>query len=106
MKRYIPWVLAVVSLAAAVYFFVLLVDAGISLDSARARTSQLQERGGVSLELLKRGWIGESRANVLSVAEGLEKKGVIVKNYPEIIEIDGIVFNISGDKVIHVSYMD
>lgn len=106
MKKYIPWALTALFLAAAVYFFALLIDAGISLDSARSRNDQLQERGKVSLELVKRGWIGESKASLLGMAESLEKNGVIVKSHSETVEVGEIVFSISGEKVVDARYMD
>lgn len=106
MKRYIPWMLAVVFLAAAIYFFALLIDVGISVDDAQARTAQLQERGEISLELIKRGWIGEPKATLLSMTEDLERRGVTVKNYPQEVEVGEIVFSISGDKIVDVRYMD
>ena len=92
--------------SAAVYFFVLLIDAGISLDGARARTDQLQERGKVSLVLVKHGWVGGSRANLLNMTKCLEKYGVIVMNHPEAVEVGEIVFSISDDEVVDVRYMD
>jgi hypothetical protein len=106
MKKAIPWVLAATLLIAAVYFFVLLVDAGISIDGARTRADRLQGRSELSLYFLKKRWVGESRAEVMGAAKELEQKDVIVKNYSDVIEVGDIIFDISNDKVSDIRYMD
>lgn len=106
MKKYIPWVLNAIFLSTALYLFVSLVDAGISLDGARARNDQLRERGRVSLELVRLGWVGRSRVDLLRSVDDIKIEGGVVKNGPDFVEVGEMVFSISDNKVSDVRYMD
>lgn len=106
MKKFIPWVFSLAFLIAALYFFILLINAGISMDGAQSRADRLQERSKTSLYMLKKKWVGEPRSAVLTASKKLEIEGEIVKDYPEVIEVGDIIFDVKDGKVSDVRYMD
>jgi len=104
MKKWIPWVLFCVTLLAAVYMFILLLNAGGSLGDARSQVDHLNTRSEFVLSILREDWVGKDEASVITLSSKLEQQGVIVGKENNLYEIGELIFVIHDGVVIDVHY--
>lgn len=64
MKKLIPWILFALSVTAALYLFVLLLNAGSALDDRTSSVARLRERGDLALAVIRRDWVGKDMASL------------------------------------------
>ena len=107
MIKALPWIFFGAALSAAFYLFVLLLDAGITLDNARSYSTRLRERSDLALSIIRRDWTGKDVALVVALSKEFEEQGVISKRTKEgSFEIGDFIFEIDGDVVTGVRYFD
>lgn len=107
MIRMLPWFLFGLSLLAALYLCVLLMNAGVALDDARSQVARLQERNELVLSIARKDWIGKEVVRVAVLANELERQGVIVKKTKDgSFEIGDLIFEIKDGVVTQVRYFD
>lgn len=107
MTRMLPWLLFGLSLLAALYLFVLLLNAGTTLDDARSEVTRLRERNELVLSITRKEWIGKEAASVADLASEFERQGVIAKKTKDgSFEIGDLIFEIKDDVVTQVRYFD
>lgn len=107
MIRALPWLLFGLSVLAALYLFVLLLNAGVALDDARSQVARLRERNELVLSIARKEWIGKEAASVADLANEFERQGVIAKKTKDgSFEIGDLIFEIKNGVVTQVRYFD
>ncbi|MCP5442307.1 MAG: hypothetical protein H6968_04680 [Chromatiaceae bacterium] len=106
MSKWFPWSLFGTAFLAAVYIFVLLLDAGASLSNARSETERIRDRSDLVLSILRRDWLGKKAASVTELSEALHQKGVITGNENGLLEIGDLIFETKDGFVTDIRYID
>ncbi|MBD9480098.1 hypothetical protein [Pseudoxanthomonas sp. PXM02] len=102
--KYVPWLICVVSLGAAALMGFALLNGGSALTDARSQVGYLEERSELALSFVREQWVGRTRADLLQAAEAARKRGVIVKDHPEVVEVGDISFHVANDRITGVTY--
>lgn len=102
----LPWILFVLSLLAAIYLFVLLLNAGVALDNARSQTSFLRERSNLALLIVRKEWIGENVEHLVELYKEFERQGVVVGIEKNNFKIGDIIFETKNNVVTELHYID
>ncbi len=106
MSKVLPWILFGLALVAAMYLFVLLLNAGSALDDARSEVARLRERSDLALSLVRKDWLGKNAASVADLSRQLAQRGVIVGTEGDSFEIGDFIFETKGGVVTGVRYID
>lgn len=106
MIKVIPWIFFGVALAAALYLFVLLLNAGVALDNARSQVTYLRERSDLALSIVRKNWIGKDATRVADLSKELERQGVIVGVEGNDFKVGDLIFETKGGVVTGVRYFD
>jgi hypothetical protein len=106
MTTKLPWILSGLALLAAIYSFVLLLNAGAALDDARSEVARMRERSDLALSVLRKDWIGKDIASVTNLSKDLERQGAIVKDRAGSFEIGQLVFHTKDGVVTEIRYID
>jgi len=104
MKKWIPWALFCVTLLAAVYMFILLLNSGGSLGDARSQVDHLNKRSELILSIIRDDWVGKDEASVITLSSKLEHQGIIVGKENNLYEIGELIFVINDGVVMDVHY--
>ncbi len=105
MKR-VPWILFSLLLMAALYLFVLLLNAGSTLGDARSQEGYLRVRSDLALTIIRKDWVGKEIASVTALSRELEQKGVIVGTEGSSLKIGDFIFETKGGLITGVRYVD
>ena len=106
MIKALPWIFFGLALVAALYLFVLLLNGGGALDDARSEVARLRKRSDLALAIVRKNWIGRDAASVNKLSKEFEQQGVIVGVENGVIEIGDFIFEVQGDLVTEVHYID
>ncbi len=106
MIKALPWIFFGLTSLAAIYLFVLLLDAGMALDNARSQTTYLRERCDLALTIVRKEWIGKDSKHVAELSKELERQGVIVGTERNVYKIGDFIFETSDGVVSGVRYID
>lgn len=106
MIKALPWIFFGLALLAAIYLFVLLLDAGVALDNSRSQTSYLRERSELALTIVRKEWIGKDVKHVAELSKELKQQGVIVGTERNDYKIGDFIFETSDGVVSGVRYID
>jgi hypothetical protein len=105
MTKTIPWFLFSITLAGALYLFVLLLNAGGAIDDSRWRATELRNRGELLLTIARRDWIGRDTSSAEALAIELEQEGVSVKRLPDgSFELGDIVIEVKDGVVSQMKF--
>ena len=106
MKKVLPWILFGLASVAALYSFMLLMDASLALEDSRSRNAQLRGRCQLALTILRKDWIGREVIGVSDLSNELKHNGVIVSAVDNSYTIGDIIFETRGGVVSGVRYFD
>ncbi|HPN80205.1 hypothetical protein [Dokdonella sp.] len=107
MIRAIPWTLFAASILAALFLFVLLLNAGVALDDSKLEVLRLRERSELVLRITRKDWIGKEATSVADLAHEIGRQGVITKRTKDgSFEIGDLIFEIKDGVVTQVRYFD
>lgn len=106
MIKAVPWVFFSLTLLAAIYLFVLLLDAGVALDNARSQTTYMRERSDLALTIVRKEWIGKGSKHLADLSKELEQQGVIVGSEGNDYKIGDFIFETNNGVVSGVHYID
>ena len=106
MSKWIPWFLFCSAFIAAVYVFVLLLNAGSAMDDARSETERIRVRSDLALSIIRNDWLGKKETSVIALSNEMKRKGVIVGIENGLLEIGDLIFAIENGIVIDVHYID
>jgi hypothetical protein len=102
----LPWILFGLALLGVIYAFVLLLNAGSALDSARSEAARQRERSGLALSIIRKEWVGKDAEGVVTLSREFEKQGVVVGTEDGSLEIGDLIFEIKQGSVTDVRYID
>ena len=102
--KYVPWLLCAVLLGLSSSLALVLLNGGSALTDARTQVDYLEERSELALSFVRDQWVGRTRAELLQYAEASRKRGVIVKDQPDAVEVGDMTFHVANDLITDVTY--
>jgi hypothetical protein len=102
--KYIPWLICVVLLGLSGSFALMLLNGGSALTDARTQVDYLEERSVLALSFVRDHWVGRTRTELLQYVEAARKRGIIVKNQPDAVEVGDMTFHVTNDVITDITY--